>query len=102
MISKESIEYIRGVLYENLEFHMDGDELIEPIIQDLERLKMLEEENKKLKQAIDILKRFNFTIFNTKDNNNELAFRIYTDSLLETQPLNKQEYNLLKEVLDNE
>lgn len=65
------------------------------VIKDLKRLEQLE-------KALDILKRFNFTIFNTKDNNNELAFRIYTDSLLETQPLNKEEYLLLKEVLGNE
>ena len=65
------------------------------VIEDLKRLEQLE-------KALDILKRFNFTIFNTKDNNNELAFRIYTDSLLETQPLNKEEYLLLKEVFENE
>lgn len=68
----------------------------------LDKYYELGDENAKLKKAIEILKRFNFTIFNTKNNNNENEFRIYTDSLLETQVITKGEYELLKEVFENE
>lgn len=52
MNSKECLEDIKLILYENLEFHMDVDELIEPIKQDLNRLEELEKENEKLKCKI--------------------------------------------------
>lgn len=67
----------------------------ETIEQDLDRLE-------KLEKAIEILKRFNFSIFTVKNNNNETGFKIFTDSLLETQEITQQEYELLKEVLENE
>ena len=59
------------------------------IKQDLERLE-------KLEKVIEILKRFNFTIYTIKHNNNETEFKIYTDCLLETQELTQEEYDLLK------
>lgn len=52
MNSKECLEDIKLILYETLEFHMDVDELIEPIEQDLDRLEELKKENEKLKCKI--------------------------------------------------
>lgn len=87
------------------------------IKQDLERLEALEhyqasaivltkenmtlyQENEKLKKAIEILKRFNFSINETRHNNS--GFEVWTDSLLEAQELTQQEYELLEEVINNE
>ena len=61
------------------------------IKQDLERLEQVEQENEKLKQAIEILK---------------LVCSINCDKTLETERqffrLTKEEYELLKEVLEND
>ncbi len=54
-------------------------------------------ENEKLKKAIEILKRFNFSVNATRHNTS--GFEIWTDSLLEAIELTEQEYELLKEVL---
>lgn len=59
---------------------------------------ILLDENEKLNKVIEILKRFNFTITETRHNNT--CFEIYTDSLLEYEELTQQEYELLKEVLE--
>ena len=49
MKSKECLEDIKRILYETLEFHMDGDKLIEPIKQDLDRLEKLEQKETPMK-----------------------------------------------------
>ena len=59
----------------------------------------LKDENTKLKQAIKILMRFKFTLHHT--NCNRTGYEMYTDSLLEYEPLTKEEYDLLKEVLES-
>ena len=69
------------------------NELYDIISKDLDRLE-------KLEKVIEILKIFNFTLYIVKDNN-ETSFRIYTNHLLETQVITKEEYELLKGVLEN-
>lgn len=61
---------------------------------------MLKEENTKQKKALDILKRFHFQLNQTI--HNSTGFEIWIDSLLETEELTKEEYELLKEVLGDE
>ena len=57
-------------------------------------------ENDKLKKVIEILKRFNFNLNETR--HNSTGWEIWTDSLLESEELTQKEYDLLKEVLENE
>lgn len=98
MKSKECLEDIKLILYENLEFHMDVDELIEPIKQDLERLEKLEEENDKLKKVIEILKdRFEIVAI-TEDRDSEYIIETLSYFLYIT----KEQYELLKEVLKDD
>ena len=53
----------------------------------------------KFKTAINILNKFNFKVETT--NCNRTGYEMYTDSLLEYEPLTKEEYDLLKEVLES-
>ena len=63
------------------------------IKQSLDRLE-------KLEKAIEILKRFHLNVNET--NHNNTGYEIWTDSLLETQEITQEEYELLKEVLESE
>lgn len=90
---EDDIDWLETLEIKNkdLEHELDREEiLIGKIIK----------ERDKYEKAIEILERFNFKIFTVKNNNNETAFKIYTDSLLDTQEITQQEYELLKEVLD--
>ena len=94
-------------LEDNIKIHK------ETIKMQYNQIEKLKKENKKLKEdrkdilqdfdklekVIEILKRFNFTMYTIKHNNNETEFKIYTDCLLETQELTQEEYELLKEYL---
>lgn len=84
MTSKEILEVIRAILYENLEFQMDGDELVEPIKQDLDRLE-------KLEQFVDIY----------KNTNQRFTMLIQGKSSILPNPTLEQEL-LRKEILENE
>ena len=92
MTSKEELERLNEKLLRYDEHYDYAD--IEIIKQDLDRLE-------KLEKVIEILKRFNFTIYTIKYNDNETEFKIYTDCLLETQELTQEEYDLLKECLND-
>lgn len=89
---KEALERLNEKLLRYDEHYDYAD--IEIIKQDLDRLE-------KLEKVIEILKRFNFTIYTIKYNDNETEFKIYTDCLLETQELTQEEYDLLKECLND-
>lgn len=102
--SKEALEQLN--IFISREKHINSEknkivnDCVDIIKQDLERLEALEKENKKLKKALEILKRFNFSINETRHNNS--GFEIWTDSLLEAQELTQQEYEFLKEVLGDD
>ena len=53
----------------------------------------------KLEKVIEVLKKFNFNLNETRHNNS--GFEIWTDSLSEYVELTKEEYDLLKEVFGN-
>ena len=118
MSSKEAFERLLKYAYINasefiIKYGYSALNDVELIKQDLDRLEQLEDNIKihketikmqhnqieKLEKVIEILKRFNFTIYTIKYNDNETEFKIYTDCLLETQELTQEEYDLLKEYL---
>ena len=122
MNSKECLYEILGMLnYEQMDV-CEKHNYLKVISQDLDRLekelkqtklnfrnsqihskncyKKLKKKYNNLKKALDILKRFHFQLNQTR--HNSTGHEIWIDSLLETEELTKEEYELLKEVLSND
>ena len=124
MTSKEALErYYSNLLYGNSGFQTDEEELegLNAIKQDLERLEALEKENVELRQEVSALEDYSYDVdcekeFLIKENEKLkkvieiLKEHLYVKELdidyilefnsLYSNHLTKQEYELLKEVLD--
>ena len=85
------IELIRDYLYEIIN-HKEVDEWLEPI----------EDEIKKLKQAIDILKNKNVNIKLLRISKSVDSYNCFISGLNFCNNLTQEEYELLKEVFDDE
>lgn len=70
------------------------------IKKDLERLEKLEEENEKLKQALDIIKIKKIDVFELKFSYSVIEYNIMARNS-DFDELTQEEYELLKEVLEN-
>lgn len=96
MNSKEALKRI----YNDAISLNDIEEDVEEIKNDYDLIKQDLDKLEQLKKALDILKRFHFQLNQTR--HNSTGYEMWIDSLLETEELTKEEYELLEEVLGND